>query len=118
MRCSIGRRGANGCRRRKTSARPYTVITFLKVGVSVLLILGLSSCGNITSNARNGDIDEIARSLKEGVSIETRASNGATPPIVAAYSERTETVSFLLENGADINATDNNHCTAPIHAAY
>jgi hypothetical protein len=86
--------------------------------LSVSLAIGLCSCADIISSARNGDIDAIESSLNGGVSIETKSANGSTPLIVAAYSRRPKTVEYLLKRGADINATDNNHCSALIHAAY
>lgn len=112
-----------GIRRRQKSlpASHFEGRRFVKEGalwLSAVLAIALCACGNMISSARSGDLDGIQRSLNEGISIETRSPDGATPLIVAAYSRRPTTVEFLLERGADVNATDNNHSSALIHAAY
>jgi uncharacterized protein len=84
----------------------------------VSLFLFLCSCSNILYDARNGNIERIETELNHGFSIETKNQRGDTPLIVAAYSNKPDTVEYLCKKGADVNAKNYNGATALIYAAY
>jgi ankyrin repeat protein len=50
------------------------------------------------------DIDEIKYALNYGISIEERNREGQTPLITASQFWSTESIKFLIDNGANINA--------------
>ena len=56
-------------------------------------------------NARKGLANVIKLLLAKGFSVDTIGKEGKTPLMVAAGAENYETVEFLLDHGADINAT-------------
>jgi uncharacterized protein len=69
-------------------------------------------------NAKTGNIVGIQNILDSGTSIEKRDQLGNTPLIVAALSNKPETVDYLCKKGADVNAQNNDRNTALIGAAY
>lgn len=86
----------------------------------VVVILGFifCSCGDLHYNAKIGNIERIQKGLEDGISIEKRDPVGNTALIIAAYSDKPETVKYLCEKGANVNAQNNNGVTALIYTGY
>jgi uncharacterized protein len=77
------------------------------------------SCANDPHyNAKTGNIAGIQKIIDSGTPIEMRDQLGNTPLIVAASSNKPETVEYLCKKGANINAQNNDRSTALIAAAY
>ena len=55
--------------------------------------------------AFNNDIFRINQALSEGADVNTNTIVGYTPLMIAAMFGTPETIKFLLDNGADIDAT-------------
>jgi ankyrin repeat protein len=62
--------------------------------------------------ANSGRLEEVERLLGQGADINTRASNGMTPLILASWRGHTEVVELLLRKGADVNAKTKTGSTA------
>ena len=62
--------------------------------------------------ANSGHLEEVERLLNEGADINSRASNGMTPLILASWMGHTEVVGLLLRKGADVSAKTNIGSTA------
>jgi ankyrin repeat protein len=66
--------------------------------------------------AAAGDVVAVTRSLKNGVSVDTREESGRTPLLVAAYNNRVGVARVLIDAGADVNAKDNISDTPYLYA--
>ena len=64
----------------------------------------------IHTAAKNGDVEEIRRLLKQGADIHSRAIGASTPGLtalhIATIHDHPEAVSFLISKGAEVNARD------------
>lgn len=79
----------------------------------------LCSCASdLHYNAKTGNIASIQTILDSGVPIEKKDQLGNTSLLVAAFSNKPETVEYLCKKGADVNAQNNDRTTALISAAY
>jgi uncharacterized protein len=88
------------------------------LAVFFLVFIFCSCAGDLHYNAKTGNIVNIKNILDSGTSIEKRDQLGNTPLIVAALSNKPETVDYLCKKGADVNAQNNDRNTALIGAAY
>ena len=66
----------------------------------------------LLKSARNGNISEVKRLIKEGVDVNTQDNEGRTALMLTSYFGQTEVTKLLLEQGADIEAQDNEGHTA------
>jgi len=66
--------------------------------------------------ASNGQSGRISAMIKEGVSVDSRDVNSATPLILAAAGGHIEVARLLIENNADVNAADSSGMTALMRA--
>ena len=60
---------------------------------------------NFIESAKKGDIKAVKLFLAEGMDINSHNERGQTALMRAAEYQRTEVVTLLLENGADVNIT-------------
>src|SRR5579863_8023265 len=65
---------------------------------------------------RNGDLGSLRKNVSS-INIETRGARGATLLMHAAALGNVETVRFLIDSGADINAKNDLGATALLWAA-
>ncbi len=73
----------------------------------------------LTAASRKGNLEMVKLLVEEGFDIDECNSYGRETPLMkAAYYGKTEVVTYLLENGADIHATDYKGHTALLNAAY
>jgi len=90
---------------------------------SSLLILDLmrmpTDGGHISSRDVRTIVEIAAILISErGANVDFRDENRSTPLIMASRdSQKRELVNFFLKNGADVNANDDQHRTALMHAA-
>ncbi len=97
-----------------------------KFSAASLLLLFLSACGSSSEDhretllelgviwedkvfleqAKEGDLAVLRLFLKGGMDLETRDSSGATVLMYAALNGHVEAASFLIEEGAHVNAQD------------
>ena len=62
---------------------------------------------NLLYAAASGDLEGIAKWIKEGAGVNNQDDRGYTPLMLAARMGRTDSVTLLLENGADPGIRDN-----------
>jgi len=91
---------------------------FCALGVVSLTFILCSCASDLHYNAKTGDIARIQEILGSGVPIEKGDQLGNTALIVAASSNKPETVEYLCKKGANVNAQNNDRATALISAAY
>ena len=73
---------------------------------------------NFIESAKKGDIKAVKLFLAEGININAQNERGFTALMHAAEYQRTEVVTLLLENGADVNSKNNrNNRTALMEAS-
>ena len=60
----------------------------------------------------DGELDRVKELVSGGADVNTKNRMGMTPLVVAAMNNRTAVCEFLVENGADLNATDAQSRTA------
>jgi ankyrin repeat protein len=70
----------------------------------------------IYQTARTGSTAAFQQLLKDGVPIDHRDAAGNSLLMQAVFYCKAETVKFLIERGADVNATNRSGATALIHA--
>jgi hypothetical protein len=82
--------------------------TMKNILFALTLIFTLGSYGQtIFEVSRNGDLEKLKELYaSDNAIINTADSKGFTPLILAAYNEQDEIVTYLLENGSDVNAKD------------
>lgn len=73
---------------------------------------------NIQNAAGYGNIEEIQRFMKKGISINDSGHYGLTPLMNAVLHFQNSAALFLIENGADVNQIDDFGRTALIHGAF
>jgi hypothetical protein len=108
-------------RLRKTSEQPEDVQEINKaLGVNGTPVeQEIAAEKRCLESAIHGRLDEIRILLqRERVSIDVSNASGQTPLILAARHGHKEIVEFLLEQGADVNASDNEGKNAWYHAAF
>ena len=77
-----------------------------------------SLTGDIWTAARKGDLTALQQHMDAGIDIEVRdEKHKSTPLHHAAYFGQLETVKWLVEKGAGMNARNNDGST-PLDAAY
>ena len=95
---------------------------FSKLAV-VFLIIGvvcLAGCSDkekaIGTAVANGDTTEVESLLDKGVSPDSKADDGKTLLMLAAYLGHADIVELLIDKGADVNAKDQDGKTALMYA--
>ena len=76
-----------------------------------------SLTGDIWTAARKGDLTALQQHIDAGIDIEVRDEDKSTPLHHAAYFGQLETVKWLVEKGAGMNARNNDGNT-PLDVAY
>jgi ankyrin repeat protein len=75
-------------------------------------------CDPIHDAARKGDLAKVQALVKENPSLVSSTDKmGDTPLHLAAQNDRANVVEFLLANGADVNARNNNGSSTPLDLA-
>jgi len=97
----------------------------MKQGLYLILALFLiSSCAanpqktlyTIHDAVAKQGLEDVKKYVEQG-KIEEKDVNGFTPLMVAAYYNLTPILTYLLENGANVDATDKNGWTALMYSA-
>ena len=73
------------------------------VTASAILLLG-SCATQLHSAAEQNSVDRVQRLVEEGQPIDQRNHLGETPLMIATQEGNFETVTYLVEHGADVNA--------------
>lgn len=74
---------------------------------------------DIWAAAKEGDVEAIRRHVSAGTDLNAKGpSNGSTPLIVASVYGQTEAARLLAENGAELEARNNDGVTALIAASF
>lgn len=68
--------------------------------------------------AREGEAEQLATLLDQGVPVNLTDAKGDTLLILAAYREQPEIVSLLLERGADVDRVNDRGQTALVSAVF
>ncbi len=102
-----------------------------KINAWILVIAVLVVCGQIKKSAAaapdvdiwnaaaSGNIEVIKQHLEAGTDVDAKEPpGGSTPLLVAATFGRVEAAKFLIEKGANVNATSNDGATALHGAAF
>ena len=102
-----------------------------KINTWILLIALLGICGlagqsiaaapdvDIWKAAASGNLEVIKQHLEAGTDVDVKDTpGGSTPLLVAAAFGQVETAKFLIEKGANANATSNDGATALHGAAF
>lgn len=86
--------------------------------MALVLIALLSSCATqLHSAAEQDSVDRVQRLVDEGQPIDQRNHLGETPLMVAAAEGNFDTVVFLVESGADLNAARPGSGETPLRLA-
>jgi len=96
----------------------------MKQGLHLILaLLLISACASsqkpsitIHSAVQKQSLEDVKKYVKQG-KIEEKDVNGFTPLMVAAYYGYTPILTYLLENGANVDATDKNGWTVLMYSA-
>ncbi len=81
-----------------------------------LLAMSEGFCAPIHEAVKSGNVNTVVSLIEQGVSLDTRDSDGLTPLHVAASKGHKEIALLLLEKGADVKAQDKDGLT-PLHVA-
>jgi len=91
----------------------------MKQGLYLILALLLfSACAtstNIHGAVKIKSLEDVKKYVEQG-KIEDKDGNGFTPLIIAAYYSYTPILKYLLENGANVDATDKIGWTALMYS--
>ena len=66
---------------------------------------------------KNRDETQIQSLLRKGMNVNAKDKNGTTPLMRIAFDGNTSTAKYLLDNGADVNLSNNFEMTALMNAA-
>ena len=72
--------------------------------LTMVLLLAGTALADIWSAAKDGDTQAVQKEIERGVDVNARDDQSKTALHWAAQYGRTDTVSFLLEHGADVMA--------------
>jgi ankyrin repeat protein len=99
------------------SLRDCRIISLLCVAIGISLgAAGMAGAGSLSKAANQGDLSTVEKLLGEGVEVDQRARNAATPLITAALAGNAVIAKVLITHGADIMARNKGGLT-PLHAA-
>ncbi len=96
----------------------HKTISPLCCAFAIILLVGCadSELAILDATVAN-DITKVKKLVKRGNSVNVKNAIGQTPLIVAAEKGNLEIATFLIDNGADINAQDGTLQEGPIHLA-
>ena len=91
--------------------------TIILLSVSILLMScsSESSSNSIHDEAWSGNVDEVRKCLENGADVNVKRDQ-TTVCHIAALKKNKELMKLLIDNGADLNATDKNGAM-PLHVA-
>jgi uncharacterized protein len=75
-----------------------------QTGSPIILPAPGSPAEQIHAAVRNGNREEVARLIAQGVDVDARDALGSTPLIDAAWAGEAEICQFLIQHGANVNA--------------
>ena len=88
-----------------------------KKEVLELLIAKGTNLSCIQISAHQGDLAKVRSFVEQGISVDSRDSEGRTALHYAAMQGKADVVEFLLSRGADVNAKDKDFGFIPLHHA-
>lgn len=91
----------------------------IRIALPLLLPLGIAIstwAGPLHDAAKSGDVSAVEQLVGQGVDVNVKGKNDATPLIVAALEGQTAVSEMLIALGADIHARNKAGLT-PLHAA-
>ena len=93
-------------------------VVFLVMVIGTVFVAGCSDKEkDIGAAVAGGDIGKVESLLDEGVSPNSKADDGKTLLMLAAYLGHTDIAKLLIDKGADVNAKDQDGKTALMYAA-
>jgi len=73
---------------------------------NILLAFAFVGCSaSLHTSAENGDLEKVKSEISKGIDVDYRDADGKTALIYASTANKTKVMEYLLEHGADINAT-------------
>ncbi len=91
-------------------------LIILVINVIIFSLSAFTSAAPLNDAAKEGDLDEVKRLIKEGANIEVRDASASTPLYNAVDRGNKDIVEFLILKGANVNV----NCTegnTPLHRA-
>ena len=85
--------------------------------IAVVVLVGTAFADQIHDAAKAGDLAGVQAELDNGVDVNKKDDQGATPLNFAAWHGRKEIAELLIAKGADVNAKDDNGRTPLYEAA-
>ena len=78
-------------------------LIILVINVIIFSLSAFASAEPLNDAAKEGDLDEVKRLIKEGANIESKDVSGSTPLYNALDRGNKEVVQFLILKGANVN---------------
>lgn len=100
------RRGYRGCRKKCEAARLLAMECEKRIA---------NEKEQFLAAAAEGDMETVGRLVSRGVNVNTADENHLTALHYAAMNARTKVLEFLIDRGADVNATDTKGGFSPLH---
>ena len=92
----------------------------MRIALAILLPLFIATstwADSLHDAARSGDVSAVKQLLGQGVDVNLKGQNDATPLIVATLEGQTAVAELLIDSGGDINNQQNRFGITPLHAA-
>jgi ankyrin repeat protein len=110
-----------------STGREFLLLTRTLISFVLLVCLSVVSISSFSEElnsqqadflkaARQGDLQQLEKNLKKGVSIEARDNHGRTALLIATHENHIELAKHLINLGADVNARDNINDTPYLYA--